>query len=134
MAEDSNLEQPTSDASTADVSHPDTTLANTYNNHDGGKEVQKNKGRKDKKKNTKKGRASLAGIQVLLLDEEEFSCQIDVIICNFYCQFKVSNLFFLFTCREIQKVKMFSIRCVIISIYSKRIISVYRSVIKRIVG
>ena len=77
MAEDSNMEQPTSDASTADVSHPDGTMTtNTYNNHESKKP---NKERKDRKKS----KASLASIQVILLDEEEFACQVDVSVSLF---------------------------------------------------
>ena len=73
MAEDSNMEQPTSDASTADISHPDGTMTNTYNNHHDSK-TKPNKERKERQKS----RASLASIQVILLDEEEFACQVDV--------------------------------------------------------
>lgn len=73
MAEDTAIEQPTSDASTADVSHPDTTMTSTYNNH------QNKKPAKERKERTK-SRSSLASIQVILLDEEEFSCQVDVSI------------------------------------------------------
>lgn len=76
MAEDSNMEQPTSDASTADISHPDGTLTNTYNNHENKKPTKERKERK-------KSRASLANIQVILLDEEEFACQVDVSLESF---------------------------------------------------
>lgn len=69
------MEQPTSDASTADVSHPDTTT-NTYNNHEASKKPAK------ERKERKKSRASLASVQVILLDEEEFACQVDVSACT----------------------------------------------------
>ena len=74
MAEDSNMEQPTSDASTADISHPDTNMTNTYNNHESSGKKKPTKERKERKKS----RASLATINVILLDEEEFACSVDV--------------------------------------------------------
>lgn len=87
MAEgnDSNMEQPTSDASTADISHPDTYTAGTtttYNNHNGDDGGNSAKGKKNSKSKSqaRQSRASLINIQVILLDEEEFNCQVDVCI------------------------------------------------------
>ena len=83
MAEgDLHMEQPTSDASTADISHPDTTMTtNTYTNQE---EPKSKKSTKTKSKERKKSRASLANIQVLLLDGEEFNYQIDVCWQNLF--------------------------------------------------
>ena len=108
MAEDSNMEQQTSDASTADISHPDVNMTNAYNNHDSNKKKPVNE-----RKERKKSRASLASIQVILLDEEEFACQVDVSVPLFHFRFLFCNQLFFFFHREILKEKMFSTKCAI---------------------
>lgn len=83
MAEgDSIVEQPTSEASTADISQPDMNTNATYNNHnDDNKASKKHSNSKSNTGTGKRGsRTSLSTIQVILLDDEEFNCQIDVTI------------------------------------------------------
>lgn len=117
MAEDSNMEQPTSDASTADISHPGdglttTTTSNTYNNHDQSQSKASSKknskvavaAKETQRKKSSSGgsRASNVSIQVILLDEEEFACQVDVSdkICDNFELSGAMNSFFLLLHRK----------------------------------
>lgn len=84
MAEgDSVMEQPTSEASTADISHQDITNNVTYNSANQNDDYSNHHGSPSKNKKSpiksKRGSQSgLANIQVILLDDEEFNCQVDV--------------------------------------------------------
>ncbi|UXI16706.1 Transcription initiation factor TFIID subunit 2 [Sarcoptes scabiei] len=83
MAEgDSVMEQPTSEASTADISHQDITNNVTYNSANQNDDYSNHHGSPSKNKKSpiksKRGSQSgLANIQVILLDDEEFNCQVD---------------------------------------------------------
>ncbi|OTF74073.1 hypothetical protein BLA29_014252 [Euroglyphus maynei] len=85
------MEQPTSDASTADISHHHQDMNGHHQDRSPSRSTTGGIGGGFKKSKTGTGtsttlsnnnkrasRSSLANIQVILLDDEEFTCEIDV--------------------------------------------------------
>ena len=85
------MEQPTSDASTADISHHQdmnghhqdrspSRSTGGVSGGGGGKKSKTGTGTSTTLSNNNKrgSRSSLANIQVILLDDEEFTCEVDV--------------------------------------------------------
>ena len=84
MAED-NFEHATSEASTADMTRDHDTNTMTNYNSAPNSSVKKNKAKElsdAKKKQTKKS-SNMVHIEVIMLDDESFTCEIDVSFLNF---------------------------------------------------
>lgn len=130
---DQTMEQPTSDASTADISHPDTTVTgttNTYSNHH--EEGSKSKSAARKKRGSSRSRGNII---VILLDQEEFNLDVDVcssITLVYAWHYLLPHLVFINS--GDQKEKICSIKCAIFSIFLRRITLAYRIAIKMTQG